>query len=152
MLLQYRARDFDFGVDAQVVTSLIGGDTSLARNIMQAFGPSSTVINALSFMSTVVLLSKDLESPSPMKSKCDLIFDIYDFHESGGEDKLRSRADRRLEAQSAAISIHIDGEKRAIPVALGCCNQHECKQLHFCSSQTLTPPHLLSPLARRHEP
>ncbi|GMH61632.1 hypothetical protein TrRE_jg12542 [Triparma retinervis] len=83
MLLQYKSRDFDFGIDAQVVTSLIGGDTSLARSIMQAFGPSSTVINALSFMSAVVLLSKDLESASPMKSKCDLIFDIFDFHESG---------------------------------------------------------------------
>ena len=31
MLLQYRARDFDFGVDASVVTSLIGGDTQTAE-------------------------------------------------------------------------------------------------------------------------
>ena len=31
MLLQYRARDFDFGVDASVVTSLIGGDTATAE-------------------------------------------------------------------------------------------------------------------------
>ena len=83
MLLQYRSRDFDFGIDAQVVTSLVGGDTSLARSIMKAFSPTSTVVNALSFLSAVVMLSKDLESASPMKTKCDLLFDIFDFHESG---------------------------------------------------------------------
>ena len=83
VLLQYRSRDFDFGIDTQVVTSLIGGDTKLAGRVTKAFSPHSTVINALSFISALVLLSRDNESASPLRAKCDLIFDVFDFHESG---------------------------------------------------------------------
>ena len=31
----------------------------------------------------MVLLSFDGESPNPTRSKCDLIFDVFDFHDSG---------------------------------------------------------------------
>ncbi|GMH60005.1 hypothetical protein TrST_g7681 [Triparma strigata] len=83
MLLAYRSRDFDFGVDASVITSLIGGDTQMAESIAKAFSPTSGVVNALSFLSAVILLSNDGESPNPTKSKSDLIFDTFDFQESG---------------------------------------------------------------------
>lgn len=55
----------------------------MADNIVKAFSPTSGVVNALSFLSAVILLSNDLESPNPTKSKSDLIFDTFDFQESG---------------------------------------------------------------------
>ena len=54
-----------------------------SQKVVKAFSPNSGVVNALSFISAVVLLSFDSESPNPTRSKCDLIFDIFDFHDSG---------------------------------------------------------------------
>jgi len=64
----YKTRSFDFGVDASVVATLLDGDAPLADKVVVAFdndgkGNDSDeplpdqVINALSFLSSLVLLA-----------------------------------------------------------------------------------------------
>jgi hypothetical protein len=83
LLNLYRTRDYDFGIDSTILTSLLQGNGALADQVSKKFGGSAGVVNALSFISAVIILGNAYDEPDPIRAKTELIFDLFDFHESG---------------------------------------------------------------------
>lgn len=105
ILTLYKSRDFDFGIDANVVAALLDGDSPLAEKVVKCFDSESEgddgplpdlIINGLSFLAALVLLAGLTEEregeggentnplgANPIRTKANLIFSIFDFHNSG---------------------------------------------------------------------
>ncbi|KAF4316794.1 hypothetical protein BBO99_00005500 [Phytophthora kernoviae] len=57
MLQDYKDKDLDFGLDAQGLGELLRGDKEWAESIIDAFGSSTGIVNALAFVCGACLVS-----------------------------------------------------------------------------------------------
>ncbi|KAE9029263.1 hypothetical protein PR003_g6185 [Phytophthora rubi] len=74
LLQDYKDKDLDFGLDAQGLADLLGGDKDWAESIIDAFSSPTGIINALAFICGVCLVCS-----GPALEKAGMIFDALDF-------------------------------------------------------------------------
>ncbi|KAL4105984.1 hypothetical protein PRIC1_004039 [Phytophthora ramorum] len=74
LLQDYKDKDLDFGLDAQGLAELLGGDKGWAESIIDAFRSSTGIINALAFICGACLVSS-----GPALEKAGMIFEALDF-------------------------------------------------------------------------
>ncbi|KAG6609049.1 uncharacterized protein IUM83_13370 [Phytophthora cinnamomi] len=74
LLQDYKDKDLDFGLDAQGLADLLGGDKDWAESIIDAFSSPTGIINALAFICGACLVCS-----GPALEKAGMIFDALDF-------------------------------------------------------------------------
>ncbi|RLN47796.1 hypothetical protein BBJ29_007251 [Phytophthora kernoviae] len=74
VLQDYKDKDLDFGLDTQGLGELLRGDKDWAESIIDAFGSSTGIVNALAFVCGACLVSS-----GPALEKTEMIFDALDF-------------------------------------------------------------------------
>ena len=76
---EYKQKDYDFGIDAATTSMLLGVDLQVSKDIISKMSRSDTgIINALSLISGIIIMSNPIENPERFK----LVFDVFDFAES----------------------------------------------------------------------
>ncbi|TMW62635.1 hypothetical protein Poli38472_005253 [Pythium oligandrum] len=74
LLADYKEKDLDFGLDAQGLAEIVHGDKEWAEAIIDAFGGTNGIVNALAFICGACLVST-----GPALEKANLVFDTLDF-------------------------------------------------------------------------
>ena len=97
---EYKQKDYDFGIDAATTSMLLGVDLQVSKDIISKMSRSGTgIINALSLISGIIIMSNSIENSERFK----LVFDVFDFDSSGSI----SMDEMTILLLSATKAIHV---------------------------------------------
>ena len=97
---EYKQKDYDFGIDAATTSMLLGVDLQVSKDVISKMSRSGTgIINALSLISGIVIMSSELKNHDRFR----LVFDVFDFDSSGSI----SMDEMTILLLSASKAIHV---------------------------------------------
>ena len=84
ILHEFQFRGYDYAIEAEAVSYLVGQDLETAEKIIAAFDKNNTqVINSLSLITAIIAVSNASSEKSELDAKLGLIFDSFDFSHKG---------------------------------------------------------------------